>query len=139
RRKRRTMNKRMELSEDMLGRVKQYFIDNPLTPPILRATELITEVDNLHTEVQDFGADQIGGNGAYRAGASERKLLRKQIQTVLLRMAATARGLDPELHPGMRDQFRATQATRSYQKLIDTGVAFLEELETPTVKALFTE
>ena len=133
------MNKRQVLGEDMLGRVKQYFIDHPLATPIARATELITDVNNLHTEVQAFGADQIGGQGGYRAGASERQFLSRQIQTALMRIAATARGLDPELYPGMSDQFRATQATRSYQMLINTGVSFLDALEVPTVKALFTE
>lgn len=122
-----------------LVRIKGYFTENPVTPAIPRVTVLETTVNTLIAGYNSGGASQVGGLGLFRGGSTERKFLRSEISTVLNEMSAIARGLDPTEHPGVADRFRLAHSRRNYQALIDTGAAFVEAVEEPELKALFTE
>lgn len=116
------------------------FIDEyPVIPAITRATVLVTDAKALITAYNAAGASQVGGLGDFRGGSTERKFLRNEIYTVLSEMSDVAKGLDPVEHPGVADRFRLSESRRNYQGLIDTGAAFVEAVEDPAVKALFTD
>jgi len=124
--------------KDMLTRVAQYVLDHAITPAIPRATALFAEVNTLKTAFAAYDGTQAVGKGGYRAGATERAELAKDLRTFLADMAATARGLE-RAHPGMADQFRMGRATDSHTKLVATGRAFVTAATEATVKPLFTE
>lgn len=122
-----------------LVRSKGFLGDHPVTPAIPRVTALGTEMDTLITDYGAAGANQVGGLGLFRGSSTHRKVLSNQIYTVLFEMSAIAQGLDPIDHPGIADRFRLGNSRRSYQGLINTGAAFVEAMEDPAVKALFTD
>jgi hypothetical protein len=123
---------------DMLTRVCQYEEDHPVTPAIPRATALFTEANTLKIALQTHAGTQVAGRGGYRGGATERAVLAKEIRTVLVDMAATARGLERE-HPGMTDQFRLGRPASSNAQLVATAHAFLTAATPAEVKQLFTD
>jgi hypothetical protein len=123
---------------DMLTRVCKYVVDNAVTPPIPRATALFAEANTLKTALQTYSGTQLLGHGGYRGGATERAGLAKEIRTVLLDMAATARGLEGE-HPGMTDQFRLGRSSSSLAQLLATAHAFKTAATPAAVKQLFTD
>ena len=123
--------------KDMLTRTAQYEEDHPVNPPIERATELFAEVNTLKTALGAHDGTQAVGKGGYRAGATERKVLAKDLRTFLAEMAATARGLE-RAHPGIADQFRMGRASNSHASLVATGRAFVTAATEPAVKPLFT-
>jgi hypothetical protein len=124
--------------DDMLTRVLQYVLDHPLTPAIPRATALFAKVGTLSTALTNHGGTQTFGKGGYRAGATERQALAKDLRTFLLDMAAAARGLEPE-HLGITDQFRLGKQAQSHQQLLATAQAFLTAATPADVKQLFTD
>ena len=123
---------------DMLTRILQYKADHPVDPAIARAAVLFAKAATLSTAMTNHGATQTLGKGGYRAGATERRILAKDLRTVLLDMAATARGLELE-HPGMADQFRLGNQAASHQQLLSTAQAFLTAVTPADVKQLFTD
>jgi hypothetical protein len=133
------MNKRQNQRGDQLGRIKQYILDHAITPPIPRATALLTEVNTLHDGMLAHGSEQEGGGNTFRSGSTQRRALRKEILFTVTEMSDTAKGLDPAQHPGVRDLFRLNNARDSYQNLVNTASAFLDQLEAAPVKALFTD
>ena len=133
------MNKIQIQGIDRLGRIKQYVLDHAITTPIPRATVLVTEVNTLHTNMLDYGSGQEGGNNIYRSGSAQRLALRIDILGMVNEISDTAKGLDREEHPGIRDLFRLNKASNSYARLINTGASFVDHLATPAVKTLFTE
>ena len=124
---------------DRLGRIKQYVITHAITPPIARATALLTEVNSLHEDMLDYGSNQDGGFNTYRSGSAQRMALRADIVGMVTEIWEIAKGLDPGQHPGIRDLFRLNGARRTYPPLINTGAAFVDHLATPAVKTLFTD
>ena len=133
------MNKIQIQGVDRLGRIKQYVLTHAITPAIPRATVLITEVNNLHEDMLDYGSGQEGGFNTYRSGSAQRRALRADILGIVTEISDTAKGLDREQHPGIRDLFRLNKAGNSYARLLNTGASFLDHLATPTVKTLFTD
>jgi hypothetical protein len=133
------MTKRQNQRGDQLGRIKQYMQTNAITPPIARATALLTEVNTLHDGMLAHGSEQDGGGNTFRSGSTQRKLLRKEILATVTEISETARALDPAQHPGVRDLFRLNQARDSYQNLVNTTSGFLDQLAAAPVKALFTD
>src|SRR4051812_44014338 len=131
------MNASIRRKKDMLTRVAQYVLDHAITPAIPRATALFAEVNTLKTALGDQDGTQAIGKGGYRAGASERAVLAKDLRASLADMAATGRGLE-RAHPGMADQFRMGRAASSHTKLVTTARAFLAVATEVTVKPLFT-
>lgn len=123
---------------DMADRVLQHAADYQQQLSIPRASFLFTKLGTLATAMRSCGGTQFFGNGGYRAGASERRTLAKELRTVLLDMAATARGLEPE-HPGISNHFRLGRQASSHQRLIATARAFLMAAEPAEVKVLFTD
>lgn len=124
---------------DRLGRIKQYVLVNAITPAIPRATALVTEVNSLHDNMLNHGSGQEGGNNTYRSGSAQRQSLRGEIHEMVSEISATARGLDPAQHPGIRDLFRLNKANDNYARLINTGASFVEHMAEPAVKTLFTD
>ena len=137
-RKNKPMKVYHELQKDMLGRIVDYNASHALPPSMTRGAALFTKVGTLNAAMADHAGGQIFGFGGYRAGATERRILAADLRTVLLDMAATARGLEPA-HPGMADQFRLGRQAQSHQQLLATASAFLTALEAAPVKLLFTE
>ena len=133
------MKKTQVLRFDQLGRIIQFVLDHPIVPAIPRATVLLAEVNTLHTGLLAHGSGQEGGSNTYRSGVSQRRALRESILTTVTEMSQTAQALDPAQHPGVRDLFRLNKASNSYQRLINTGSAFLDEVADASVKALFTD
>jgi hypothetical protein len=133
-----TMKKYHQITKDMLARVLQYKADHPIAPPNARATVLFTKVGTLETAMTSHSGTQVFGRGGYRAGALERRILAKDLRTVLLDMSATARGLAPD-HPGIAEQFRLGDQSKSHQKLLATAQAFGLALAEADVKQLFTD
>jgi hypothetical protein len=133
------MNKYQDQHVDRLGRIKQYVINNAITPPIPRATVLLTEVDTLHTGMLDHGSGQEGGLNTFSMGVAQRRAVRKEIYATVSEVSDTAKGLDPAQHPGIRQLFRLNKANATYASLINTGAAFVDHLATPAVKTLFTD
>lgn len=130
------------LSVEIVGalvRSKGFLGDNPITPDIPRATALSTEVSTLITDYGAAGANQVGGFGLFRGSSTLRKVLSNQIYEVLVDMSSIAQGLNPIEHPGIADRFRLGNCRRNYQGLIDKGAAFVNAVEEPDVKMLFTD
>lgn len=130
------------LQTEILGalvRIKGFAVDHPFSPVIPRVVVLMTSIDSLIAAYGVAGANQLGGFGLYRGSSTERKVLGKQIYTVLADLSSVAQGLDPIEFPGVADRFRLAESRRNYQGLINTGAAFVEALEEPTVQALFTD
>jgi hypothetical protein len=124
--------------DNMLARVLQYVLDHPVTPAIPRATVLFAKASTLSAALGSYGGTQTFGKGGYRAGATERRALAKDLRVFLVDMAATARGLEPE-HPGITDQFRLGNQSDSQQQLLATAQAFLTAATPAEVKQLFTD
>ena len=122
--------------KDMLTRSAQFEKDHPVIPPIERATELFAEVNTLKTALGAHDGTQAVGKGGYRAGATERAVLAKDLRAFLADMAATARGLE-RAHPGIAEQFRMGRAANSHAKLVATGRAFVTAATDAAVKPLF--
>jgi hypothetical protein len=133
------MNKYQIQCAERLGRIKQYVMTNAITPPIVRATALLTEVNTIHDNLLDYGSSQDGGFNPYRSGSAQRQSLRGEIVGMVTEIWETAKGLDREEHPGIRDLFRLNNARGSYTRLINTGASFVDHLATPAVKTLFTD
>jgi len=131
------MNASIRRKKDMLTRVAQYVQDHAITPPIARATALFTEVNTLKTALGAQDGTQAIGKGGYRASASERAVLAKDLRAYLADMAATGRGLN-RTHPGMADQFRMARSANSHTKLVTKGREFLAVATEAAVKPLFT-
>lgn len=132
----------LRLQTEILGalvRIKGFAVDHPFSPAIPRVVFLMTSVDALIASYGAAGANQLGGFGLFRGSSTERRVLSKQIYTVLSDMSSVAQGLDPVEHPGVADRFRLGEGRRNYQGLINTGAAFVDAVEEPAVKALFTD
>ena len=132
------MNRIDQLTEDMLARVLQFKDDHPLPVAITRGATLYTEVASHLTTYTGLSGTQAFGTGGYRAGARQRQLLVQELRTVLVDMAATARGLEPQ-NPGISEQFRLGRSTDSHQNLLAKANAFLTAVEPAAVKQLFTD
>lgn len=132
------MDAQKRRKKDMLTRVAQYVLDHPIVPAIPRATALFAEVNTLKTTLETYDGNQAFGKGGYRAGATERAALAKDLRAFLADIAATARGLE-RLRPGIADQFRMGRAASSHAKLVATARAFLTAATDAAVKPLFTE
>jgi hypothetical protein len=137
-RKNETMKSNDKRKGDMLSRILQYEEDHAVTPPIPRATVLFAKAATLSTALTNHGGTQTYGKGGYRAGATERKALAKDLRTFLVDMSATAQGLE-YLHPGIKDQFRLGTQSKSHQQLLSTAQAFLTAVTPADVKQLFTD
>lgn len=132
------MNRIDELYEDMLARVLQYKVDRPLPASITRGAVLYTQVASHLTAYTGLSGSQDFGRGGYRAGARQRQILAQDLRTVLVDMAATARGLESQ-NPGIAEQFRLGRQTDGHQKLLAKANAFLTAVDPPEVKQLFTD
>lgn len=132
------MNRTDQLTEDMLARVLQYKADRPLPVSITRGATLYANVASHLTTYTALSGSQSFGNGGFRAGARQRQILAQDLRTVLVDMAAAARGLEPQ-NPGISEQFRLGDQAKSHQKLLAKANAFLTAVEPAEVKQLFTD
>lgn len=132
------MNRIDELYEDLLARVLQYKADRPLPVSITRGATLYANVASHLAAYNEASGAQAFGTGGFRAGARQRQILARELRTVLVDMAATARGLESQ-NPGISEQFRLGRQSDGHQKLLAKANAFLTAVEPPEVKQLFTD
>ena len=126
------------LKKDMLSRSINFIQEHPITPPIARATALVTEAGVVEASMEAQHGSQVLGSGGFRGGAAERGVLADDLYTAILDMANTAKGLD-RAYPGMKDQFRLGRARSSQSQLLATANAFLTAASVPAVKQLFVD
>ena len=126
------------LKKEMLSRSVHFLAEHPITPPILRATALVTEAAEVEAAMEAQHSLQVRGNGRFRGGATERRLLAEDLYAFVLDMAETARGLE-RFYPGMADQFRLGRARSSHSQLLATANAFLTASAPSAVKQLFVD
>src|SRR5688500_18649579 len=132
------MTKRQIQGIDRLGRIKQYVLDNAITPAIPRATVLLTEVDTLRADMLAYGSGQQGGANIYRSGSAQRQALRADILGIVTEVCETVKGLDPEEDPGIRALCGLNRARITFVGFIDAEASFGDHITAPAVKTLFT-
>ena len=108
---------------DSYVRIGQYDEENPLTPPVPRATELLTELRAVATGMAaDCGLQDTGLMGL-RGGSDERQQAFTELLAEMKVMNIIARGLDRAAFPGIAEQFRMPRS-RSFGNIVARGRAF---------------
>ena len=109
---------------DSYIRIGQHDEENPLTPAIPRATELITELRTVATGMAADSGLQDAGLTGLRGGSDERQQAFAILLGEMKAMNVIARGLDRALFPGVAEQFRMPRS-RSFGNIAARGQAFL--------------
>jgi len=84
----------------MLGGAHRFCLDHPLVPPVVKATQLITEVGTSYTTMLSLGSAQSGGTADWQNGTDQRSLAAQAMRDYLRDLVDTAVVLDAELYPG---------------------------------------
>lgn len=122
------MNDRQKSETNMFIRTDQFGVENPLVPPSATATALYAQIRASKDTVLATGGKQTQSTGEFRAAASERRFLVKELRAKLREIAETAKALSRTgVHPGLELQFRMPGP--GFQDLRDRAQAFKDALE----------
>jgi len=88
------MNRRMLNTTNMLGGAHRFCLDHPLVPPVVKATQLITEVGTSYTTMLSLGSAQSGGTADWQNGTDQRSVAARALRDKLRELVDTARSLD---------------------------------------------
>src|SRR5688572_7701026 len=88
------MEQRFVFQTTMLKGISRFILENAITPPIVRVTELKAEVDNTITALEAAAAAQFSGSGESAGGAGTRDEMRNDLRSYLKDVARVGRSLD---------------------------------------------
>jgi hypothetical protein len=130
------MNTLQRNSTDMMIRTGKLLKDH--TAMLNTSAQALVPQLNTHiTTIESLRMGQVEGNGQFSGGATERRLVAKELRQALLDIALTARVLAKGPKPGLDDQLHVPR-TRQYSALLGAGDAFVTVLTPADMKALFT-
>ena len=109
---------------DSYVRIGQHDEENPLNPPVPRATELLTELRTVATGMAAESGLQDTGLTGLRGGTDERQQAFAELLAEMKVMNIIARGLDRAAFPGIMEQFRMPRS-RSFGNIVARGQAFV--------------
>lgn len=110
------MNSTIIRITDMLESLGRYFLDRPLTPPIVRATTAQGVVTATVTALRAAAQNQSSGLGGFTGAVRTREFLLKQLRALLRDINRTGRILDKD-HPGLAGTFRLPRNKSALQLL----------------------
>src|SRR4051812_2335637 len=97
------MTKKQSNSTDMMVRAAKCLKDHP-TVLDTAAQALVPVLNTNITTIEALRKDQVEGNGQFRGGATERRVIAKELRQALLDVAQSARILAKGPQPGLDDQ-----------------------------------
>src|SRR5687768_4681734 len=111
----------------MLKSVKQFGIDNPLNPPVVKATEHYTQVGDILATCEHLGSGQDLGDGKLLGTTEEKEFAAAELRKQMRKLAKTAKILDKAVYPTIAAEMRMRRSD-TYATLLDRGRAFVSAL-----------
>ncbi len=119
------MQQRTNHELNMLKRVIRFVLENPITPAIIRVTELNTEISAAITAIESAASTQTGGSGDAAGGVVTKKFKYQALRSYLKDVARVGRSLDRDTYPGLAEGF-VLPRTNSYPALVAAAQAMIE-------------
>jgi hypothetical protein len=110
----------------MLKRVSRFILDNAITPPIARVTELTAEINAGIAALEGAAEMQVDGGNDTSGGVATRREKARALRTYLKDVARVGRSLDRDTYPGLAEHF-VLPDTRSYPALVAAANAMIAE------------
>lgn len=118
------MNDLISRCGSAVDRTIKFLDDHPIDPPLASITELLTELGGIRAGLNEFAGDQDYGQGEFRGGSTNRRLLATELRALMRPINKLASSVKPTRFPGLREQFRMPSGG-SYPRLIARAEAFL--------------
>jgi hypothetical protein len=118
------MNQRIVEEQNMMKRVSRYILENTITPPIVRVTELTAVINTTITAVDAAASAQVGGTGVAAGGVDAQLDKYAELRSYMKDVARIGRALNRTLYPGVAAQF-VLPDSRSYPALIAKARAMI--------------